>query len=57
MLKSVTLQNDFYNIFAYGAVKSSTWGLLCGVIIRPLIIGGLIARRNGILVELLLRTK
>ena len=57
MLERVTLQNQFYNIFAYAAIKGSTWSLVCGVTIRPLIIGGLLARRNGILVESLLREK
>ena len=57
MLERVTLQNQFYNIFVYAAIKGSTWSLVCGVTIRPLIIGGLVARRNGILVESLLREK
>ena len=57
MLKRVTLQKKFYNLFAYAAVKGSTWNLVCGVIICPLIIGGLIVRRNGILTESLLREK
>ena len=57
MLERVTLENQFYNIFAHAAVKGSTWSLVCGVTIRFLIIGGLIARRNGILVESLLREK
>ena len=57
MLKRVTLQKKFYNISAYAAVKGSTWNLVCGVIICPLIIGGLIVRRNGILIESLLREK
>ena len=57
MLERVTLQNQFYNIFAHAAVKGSTWSLVCCVTIRFLIIGGLIARRNGILVESLLREK
>ena len=57
MLKRVTLQKKFYNIFAYAAVKGSTWNLVCGVIICPLIIGGLIVKRNGILTESLLREK
>ena len=54
MLESLTLQNEFYNIFAYAAIKGSMWSLVCGVTIHSLIIGGLIARRNGILVESLL---
>ena len=57
MLERVTLQNQFYNIFAYAAVKGSTWSLVCGVTIRPLIIGGLIARRKSILVESLFRER
>ena len=57
MLERVTLQNQFYNIFVYAAIKGSTWSLVCDVTIRPLIIGGLVARRNGILVESLLREK
>ena len=55
MLERVTLQNKFENIFAYAAVKGFTQSLVGGVTIRPLIIGGLITRRNGILVELLLQ--
>ena len=52
----VTLQNQFHNIFAYAAVKVSLGrSLVCGVTIRSLIIGGLIAGRNGILVESLLQ--
>ena len=57
MLERVTLQNQFCNIFTYAAVKGSTWSLVCGVTIRPLIIGGLIARRKSILVESLFREK
>ena len=57
MLESVTLQNEFYNIFAYAAVKCYRWSLACRVTIRPSIIKSLIARRNGILVELLLQEK
>ena len=57
MLERVSLQNQFYNIFAYGAIKGSTWSLVCCVTIRPLIIGGIVARRNDILVDLLLRGK
>ena len=56
MLERVTLQNQFYNIFAYAPVKGSTWSLVCGLTILSLI-GGLIARRNDILVESLLRKK
>ena len=48
----VTLQNEFYNIFAYAAVKFPR-GILC--VIRTSITGGLIDGRNGILVESLLR--
>ena len=55
MLESVTLQNEFYNIFAYAAVKCYRWSLACRVTIRPSIIKSLIARRNGILVESLLQ--
>ena len=43
------------NLFAYAVVKGSAWNFVCGVTIHPLIIGGLIAKRNGILVESLLR--
>ena len=57
MLGKVTLQNEFYNIFAYTAVKGSRWRLECGVTIRPLIIESLMARRNRISVESLLREK
>ena len=57
MLERVSLQNQFYNIFAYGAIKGSTWSLVCCVTIRPLIIGSIVARRNDILVDLLLRGK
>ena len=55
MLARVTLQNEFYNIFAYTAVKVSRWSLVSGVTIRPLIIESLIARRNWILVQSLPR--
>ena len=54
MLERVTLQNEFYNIFAYTAVKVSRWSLVSGVTIRPLIIESLIARRNRILFQSLL---
>ena len=57
MLERVTLQNEFYNIFAYTVIKFTSWSLVCGVTIRPLIIESLIARRNRILVESLLREK
>ena len=57
MLERVTLQNEFYNIFAYTAIKGTRWSLVCGVTIRPLIIESLIATRNRILVESLLREK
>ena len=57
MLERVTLQNEFYNIFAYTVIKFTRWSLVCGVTIRPLIIESLIARRNRILVESLLREK
>ena len=57
MLERVTLQNEFYNIFAYTAVKVSRWSLVSGVTIRPLIIESLIARRNIILFQSLLREK
>ena len=57
MLKRLTLWNEFYNIFAYAVVKGFVWSLVCSVTIRPVIIGGLIARRNVILVESLLREK
>ena len=51
MLQRVTLYNKFYNIFAYATANSFTWSLACDVTIRPLIIGVLIAGRNGILIE------
>ena len=57
MLARVTLQNEFYNIFAYTAVKVSRWSLVSDVTIRPLIIESLIAKRNRILVQSLLREK
>ena len=57
MLESVTLQNEFYNIFAYAAVKSYRWSLACRVTIQSSIIKSLIARRNDILVESLLQEK
>ena len=57
MLERVTLQNEFYNIFAYTVIKFTRWSLVYGVTIRPLIIESLIARRNRILVESLLREK
>ena len=41
-------------MFAYAAAKGSTWSLVCCEKIGPLIIAGLTARRNGILVESLL---
>ena len=57
MLERVTLQAEFYNILAHTAVKGSRWSIACGVTIRTLIIESLIARRNRILVESLLRGK
>ena len=57
MLERVTLQDEFYDILAYTAVKGSRWSLVCGVTIFPLILESLIARRNKILVESLLRKK
>ena len=57
MLGKVTLQNEFYNIFAYTAVRGSRWSLACGVTILPLVTESLIARRNRISVESLLREK
>ena len=57
MLERVTLRNEFFNIFAYTAIKGTRWSLVCGVTIRPLIIEILIARRNRILDESLLREK
>ena len=57
MLERVTLQNEFFNIFAYTAIKGTRWSLVCGVTIRPLIIEILIARRNRILDESLLQEK
>ena len=55
ILERVTLQDEFYNILAYTAVKGSRWSLVCGVTICPLIIESLIASRNKVLVESLLR--
>ena len=43
MLERVTLQDEFYDILAYTAVKGSRWSLVCGVTIRPVIIESLIA--------------
>ena len=57
MLERVTLRDEFYNILAYTAVKGSRWSLVCDVTIRFLITESLIARRNRILVESLLREK
>ena len=57
MLERVTLRDEFYNILAYTAVKGSRWNLVCDVTIRFLITESLIARRNRILVESLLREK
>ena len=57
MLERVSLQDEFYNILAYTAVKGSRWSLVCGVTIRLLITESLIARGNSILVESLLREK
>ena len=57
MLERVSLQDEFYNILAYTAVKGSGWSLVCGVTIRLLITESLRARGNSILVELLLREK
>ena len=57
MLERVTLQNEFYNIFAYTAIKGSRWSLVCGVTTHPLIMESLMATRNRILVESLLREK
>ena len=57
MLERVTLQNEFCNIFVYTAIKGSRWSLVCGVTIHPLIMETLIATRNRILVESLLREK
>ena len=54
MSKRLSLWNEFYNIFAYAVVKGSVWNLVCSVTIHPVIIGGLTARRNVILVESLL---
>ena len=51
VLQRVTLHNKFYNIFAYATANSFMWSLVCGITIRPLIIGVPIAGRNGILVE------
>ena len=50
----MTLEKEFYNKLAYAAVKAPR-RLKCGITIRPLITGGLIAGRNGILVESLLQ--
>ena len=57
MLERVTLQNIFYNIFAYTSVKGSRWSLVCAVTIRTEITECSIASRNRILLELLLREK
>ena len=57
MLERVTLQDELYNTLGHTAVKGSRWSIACGVTIRPLIIESLIARRNRILVESLLREK
>ena len=57
MLERVSLQDEFYNILAYTAVKGSRWSLVCGVTIHLLITESLRARGNSILVELLLREK
>ena len=43
MLERVTLQDEFYDILAYTAVKGSRWSLVCGATIRPVIIESLIA--------------
>ena len=43
MLERVTLQDEFYGILGYTAVKVSKWSLVCGVTIRPVIIESLIA--------------
>ena len=43
MLERVTLQDEFYDILAYTTVKGSTWSLVFGVTIRPVIITSLIA--------------
>ena len=43
MLDRVTLQDEFYDILAYTAVKGSRWSLVRGVTILPVIIESLIA--------------
>ena len=43
MLERVTLQDEFYDILAYTAVKGSRWCLVCAVTIRLVIIESLIA--------------
>ena len=43
MLERVTLQDEFYDILAYTAVKGTRWSLVCDVTIRPVIIESLIA--------------
>ena len=42
-VRRVTLQDEFYDILTYTAVKGSRWSLVCGVTIRPVIIESLIA--------------
>ena len=42
MLERVTLQDEFYDILEYTAVKDSKWSLVCGVTIRAVIIESLI---------------
>ena len=43
MLERVTLQDEFYDILGYTAVKGSKWSLVSGVTIRPVIIESLVA--------------
>ena len=57
MLERMTLQDEFYNILTYTAVKGSRQSPVCDVTIRPLIIESLIARKSRILVESLLSEK
>ena len=47
----MTLQNKFWNIFAYTSVTYSAWSFVCGVTICPQVVGCLIAGRNDVLLE------
>ena len=50
-------ESKFITYITNACVKGFTMSLVCGITIRPLILGGLIAGRNDILVEPLLREK